>query len=138
MNPIYAADRGLVSTLGQALDMAEPYAVDEVGILLDTFHVWWDPDLQAQIARAGERIHSYQVCDWITPLPADTLLARGKMGDGHVDFAAFTRSVSDADYAGDVEVEIFNANLWAQPPAAVVAMMAERYLDLVAPYLVTR
>lgn len=77
MNPIYAADRGVVSTLGQALDIAEPYAVDEVGIVLDTFHVWWDPDLQAQIARAGARIHSYQVCDWITPLPADALLARG-------------------------------------------------------------
>ena len=82
MNPIYAADRGVVSTLGQALDIAEPYAVDEVGIVLDTFHVWWDPDLQAQIARAGDRIHSYQVCDWITPLPADALLARGMMGDG--------------------------------------------------------
>ena len=79
--------------------------------------------------RAGDRIASYQVCDWITPLPADTLLARGMMGDGHIDFAAFTRAVAAAGYAGDIEVEIFNADLWAQPPAEVVATMARRYLE---------
>ena len=88
-----------------------------------------------EIRRAGERIVSYQVCDWITPLPADTLLARGMMGDGHVDFAALTRAVSSAGYSGDVEVEIFNADLWAQPPADVVNLMVQRYLELVEPYL---
>lgn len=134
MNPIYAADRGVVSTLGQALDIAEPYAVDEVGIVLDTFHVWWDPDLEAQIARAGARIHSYQVCDWITPLPPDALLARGMMGDGHIDFATITGWVHDAGYTGDIEVEIFNADIWATPGDQVVATMAERYLELVQPY----
>ncbi len=134
MNPIYAADRGVVSTLGQALDIAEPYANDEVGIVLDTFHVWWDPDLQAQIARAGERIHSYQVCDWITPLPADTLLARGMMGDGHIDFATIGSWVAAAGYTGDIEVEIFNADVWATPGDEVLATMSERYLELVQPY----
>jgi sugar phosphate isomerase/epimerase len=134
MNPIYAADRGVVSTLGQALDIAEPYAVDEVGVVLDTFHVWWDPDLQAQIARAGERIHSYQVCDWITPLPADTLLARGMMGDGHIDFATIGGWVRDAGYTGDIEVEIFNADVWATPGDEVLATMSARYVELIQPY----
>lgn len=134
MNPIYAADRGVVSTLGQALDIAEPYAADEVGIVLDTFHIWWDPDVEAQIARAGERIHSYQVSDWITPLPADALLSRGMMGDGHIDFATLTALVRDAGYTGDIEVEIFNADIWASPGDEVVATMAERYLTLVGPY----
>ena len=83
--------------------------------MLDTFHVWWDPDLQAQIARAGDRIHSYQVCDWITPLPADALLARGMMGDGHIDFATIGSWVAAAGYTGDIEVEIFNADVWADP-----------------------
>ena len=134
MNPIYAADRGVVSTLGQALDIAEPYASDEVGIVLDTFHVWWDPDLQAQIARAGDRIHSYQVCDWITPLPADALLARGMMGDGHIDFATIGSWVAAAGYTGDIEVEIFNADVWATPGDEVLATMSARYLELVQPY----
>ena len=134
MNPIYAADRGVVSTLGQALDIAEPYAADEVGIVLDTFHVWWDPDVQAQIARAGERIHSYQVCDWITPLPADTLLARGMMGDGHIDFATIGAWVREPATPGDIEVEIFNADIWAAPGDEVLATMSARYLELIQPY----
>jgi sugar phosphate isomerase/epimerase len=135
MHPIYAADRGVVSTLTQALDMAERFPAEAVGVVVDTFHLWWEPDVAAAIARAGERIVSYQVCDWITPLPADTLLARGMMGDGHIDFPGFTRAVSAAGYGGDVEVEIFNADVWAAPPEQVLATMARRYVELVEPYL---
>jgi sugar phosphate isomerase/epimerase len=138
MNPIYAADRGVISTLASALDIAERFDATAVGVVVDTFHLWWEPGIAEQVQRAGNRIVSYQVCDWITPLPADTLLARGMMGDGHIDFPAFTRAVAAAGYAGDVEVEIFNADLWAQPPAEVVDTMAQRYLDLVAPYLAVR
>ena len=135
MNPIYAADRGVISTLAQALDIAEHFAAADVGVVVDTFHLWWEPRIADQVRRAGERIVSYQICDWITPLPADSLLARGMMGDGHIDFPNFTRSVALAGYRGDVEVEIFNAELWAAPPAEVVDTMAERYLELVQPYL---
>jgi sugar phosphate isomerase/epimerase len=103
--------------------------------VLDTFHVWWDPQLREQILRAGPRIQSYQVCDWITPLPADSLLARGMMGDGHIDFETITGWVAETGYAGDIEVEIFNAALWATPGADVVSRMAERYLQLVEPHL---
>jgi sugar phosphate isomerase/epimerase len=135
MNPIYAADRGVISTLASALDIAERFDPEDVGLVVDTFHLWWEPGIAEQLRRAGERIVSYQICDWITPLPHDTLLARGMMGDGHIDFPAFTRSVALAGYSGDIEVEIFNADLWAQPPAEVVDTMVKRYLDLVEPYL---
>ena len=135
MNPIYAADRGVISTLAQALDIAERFEPEDVGVVVDTFHLWWEPDIAEQVQRAGRRIVSYQICDWITPLPPDTLLARGMVGDGHIDFAAFTRSVAKAGYRGDIEVEIFNADLWAAPPAEVVELMADRYLELVQPYL---
>jgi sugar phosphate isomerase/epimerase len=135
MNPIYAADRGVISTLAQALDIAESFEPNDVGVIVDTFHLWWEPGIAEQIERAGQRIISYQISDWITPLPVDTLLARGMMGDGHIDFPAFTRSVARAGYRGDIEVEIFNADLWAAPPAEVVDTMAERYRELVQPYL---
>jgi sugar phosphate isomerase/epimerase len=135
MNPIYAADRGVISTLAQALDIADAFAPHEVGVVVDTFHLWWEPGVHAQIARAGERIVSYQVCDWITPLPADSLLARGMMGDGHIDFPAFTRAVAAAGYPGDVEVEIFHADVWAAPGDEVVATMARRYVELIEPHL---
>jgi sugar phosphate isomerase/epimerase len=135
MHPIYAADRGVVSTLAQALDIAEPLPREAVGVVVDAFHVWWEPGVLEQVARAGDRIASYQVCDWITPLPPDALLARGMVGDGHVDFAALTAAVGAAGYAGDVEVEIFNADLWAADGDAVVATLARRYVELVEPHL---
>ena len=122
LHPMYAADRAVVSTLGQALDIAEPFPAESVGVVVDTFHIWWDPQVLDQIARAGAagRIASYQVCDFLTPIPADALLARGMMGDGHVDFVSLTAAVEATGYAGDIEVEIFNAEIWAADPASVV------------------
>jgi sugar phosphate isomerase/epimerase len=120
------------TTLAQALDMAEEFAAHEVGVVVDTFHVWWEPGLPDRIARAAGRILAYQVCDWITPLPPDALLARGMVGDGHIDFAGITRAVAAAGYPGDVEVEIFHADVWAAPGREVVATLARRYAELVA------
>ncbi|WP_332661785.1 sugar phosphate isomerase/epimerase family protein [Aeromicrobium sp.] len=135
MHPIFAADRGVVSTLRQALDIAEDFDPSDVGVVVDTYHLWWEPSVEDQIARAGDRIVSYQVCDWITPLPADTLLGRGMMGDGHIDFPTFTSAVAAAGYTGDIEVEIFNADIWATPGDEVLARMSQRYLELIAPFL---
>lgn len=131
LHPMYCADRAVLSTLGQALDLAEPFPVAQVGVVVDTFHLWWDPDVWRQIARAGDRIASFQVCDFLTPLPADVLLGRGMMGDGHIDFPPFRRAVEQAGYTGDTEVEIFNADVWATDPDEVLATMKERYLQLV-------
>lgn len=135
MHPIFAADRGVISTLSQALEIAERYDAEAVGVVVDTFHVWWEPGVLAEIARAGERIASYQVCDWITPLPADTLLSRGMVGDGHIDFAALTRAVTTAGYQGDIEVEIFNADVWKAAAPEVLATIARRYTELVQPHI---
>jgi sugar phosphate isomerase/epimerase len=127
MHPIFTADRGVIATLGEALDLAEQFEPDQVGVVIDSFHVWWDPQLEAQVRRAAGRIASFQVCDWITPLPADTLLSRGMMGDGHIDFRSHLDLVNAAGYTGDIEVEIFNADVWAADPDSVVATMKERY-----------
>ena len=133
MHPIFTADRGVLATLGEALDIAEAYPAENVGVVVDSFHVWWDPQLEEQVARAGRanRIASFQVCDWITPLPADSLLSRGMMGDGHIDFRHHYELVSAAGYTGDIEVEIFNADIWAADPDAVLETMKRRYLDVV-------
>ncbi|WP_422748521.1 sugar phosphate isomerase/epimerase family protein [Micromonospora sp. WMMD1219] len=131
LHPMYCADRAVLSTLGQALDLAEAFPAEQVGVVVDTFHVWWDPDVWRQIARAGTRIASFQVCDFLTPLPADVLLGRGMMGDGHIDFPPLRRAVEAAGYSGDVEVEIFNAEVWDTDPERVLATMAARYVDRV-------
>jgi sugar phosphate isomerase/epimerase len=132
LHPMFCADRAVVSTLGQALDLAESLPGAQVGVVVDTYHVWWDPAVEAQIARAGDRIASYQVCDWLTPLPADALLGRGVMGDGHIDFAPLTAAVDAAGYTGDIEVEIFNAEIWAADPGIVTAKVMRRFRELIA------
>ena len=136
MHPIYAADRGVISTLGQALDIAEDFPAHVVGVVVDAFHVWWDPELLPQVARAGARgrIASYQVNDWITPLPADALLARGVMGDGHIDLPGLTAAVCGAGYRGDVEVEVFNKTLWDMPFADAAALVADRFSVIQLPH----
>ncbi|MXG25793.1 sugar phosphate isomerase/epimerase family protein [Streptomyces sp. YIM 132580] len=129
LHPMFASDRCVVSTLGQALDIAERFPAEQVGVVVDTYHVWWDDRAPAEIARAGAagRIHSFQLADWITPLPAGVLLGRGQLGDGSVDFRAFRREVEAAGFDGPIEVEIFNEALWARDGADVLAEVAERY-----------
>ncbi|SHE26728.1 sugar phosphate isomerase/epimerase family protein [Actinomyces glycerinitolerans] len=137
MHPLFCADRGVVSTLGQALDIAAPFAATEVGVVVDTYHVWWDPQLAASIARAGAegRLAAFQVCDWVLPLKQDTLNSRGYVGDGYIDFATITGWVRDAGYTGAVETEIFNTDIWARPFTEVVEHVAADYAKYVLPYL---
>ncbi|GAA1015740.1 sugar phosphate isomerase/epimerase [Nocardiopsis tropica] len=137
LHPMYCADRAGISTLGQALALAAPHPAANVGVVVDAFHVWWDPDVADQIAEAGRqgRISSYQVCDWLVPIAADPLLSRGMMGDGVIDFGPLTEQVTAAGYRGDIEVEIFNREIWDADPATVVETMKRRYRDLVLPGL---
>jgi sugar phosphate isomerase/epimerase len=116
LHPMFAADRCVITRLGEALDLADQFPADAVGVIVDTYHVWWDASLRSDIARAGERIVSYQVCDWILPLPANNLLGRGHIGDGYIDFPPITAAVAAAGYTGDIEVEIFNETIWSAPP----------------------
>ncbi|WP_314649695.1 sugar phosphate isomerase/epimerase family protein [uncultured Microbacterium sp.] len=137
LHPMYATDRCVVSTLGLALDLAADFAPHVVGAAVDTFHIFWDPDVLAQIARAGRegRISTYQVCDWKTPLPADVLLSRHYPGEGVIDLCTLTEAVMATGYDRDIEVEIFHADIWADDPAAVVRRTAETFGASVAPFL---
>jgi sugar phosphate isomerase/epimerase len=126
MHPMYCADRSVIVTLGQALDVAEAFPPEQVGVMIDTFHIWWDPQIEAQIARAAGRIAGFQVCDWLVPLP-DILLGRGLMGDGAIDFPTLLNAVDAAGYDGPIEVEIFNRAIWDMPGDDVVAAVKERF-----------
>ena len=127
LHPVFAADRCVISRLGEAIDLAVQFPADAVGVVVDTYHVWWDASLLPDIARAGNRIVSYQVCDWILPLPADTLLGRGHVGDGHIDFPPVTAAVTAVGYTGHIEVEIFNQTVWDAPPDETAATITKRF-----------
>ncbi|SFS74415.1 sugar phosphate isomerase/epimerase [Paenibacillus sp. BC26] len=126
LHPMYAAERSVINTLSQASDIAERYAANQVGVVVDVFHVWWDPDLYRQIARANGRILGFHVSDWIVPTP-DLLMGRGMMGDGVIDIRRIRKAVDSAGYTGPIEVEIFNRSIWDAPGDEVLALMKERY-----------
>ncbi|HEV2254355.1 MAG TPA: sugar phosphate isomerase/epimerase [Streptosporangiaceae bacterium] len=127
LHPMFCADRCVIASLGEAVDLALLFPAEAVGVAVDTYHVWWDARLIADLVRAAGRIVSYQVCDWVVPLPADVLLGRGHLGDGVIDFGPVTAAVAAAGYRGYVEVEIFNADVWAAPPDQTAAVVRERF-----------
>lgn len=130
LHPMYAADRCVVSTLAQALDLAERFPADQVGVTVDTYHIWWDDRAPEQIARAGAggRIHTFQLADWTTPLPAGVLNGRGQIGDGAIDMRQWKGYVEAAGYSGPIEVELFNDGLWARDGREVLAETARRFV----------
>ncbi len=130
LHPIFAADRSVIVTLGQANELSARLASAWVGVVVDVYHVWWDPQVEAQIRAAAPRILGFHVNDWIVPLP-DPLAGRGMMGDGFIELRRMRHAVDDAGYDGPIEVEIFNQALWEQPMDDVLRLMRDRYLQMV-------
>jgi len=121
LHPMFAADRACVNTMEHALDLCDaldPQRTGALGVAVDVYHVWWDPKLQAQIARAGkDRLLAFHVCDWLTPT-RDLLNDRGMMGDGVIDIPRIRGWVEAQGFAGYSEVEIFSTLDWWQRDAA--------------------
>ncbi|MFG2647115.1 sugar phosphate isomerase/epimerase family protein [Streptomyces sp. NPDC048436] len=135
LHPMFASDRCVVSTLTQALDLAERFPADQVGVCVDTYHVWWDDQAPAQIARAGRggRLHAFQMADWVTPLPEGVLNGRGQLGEGSIDMREWRGYVEGAGYGGPIEVELFNEALWAGDGKELLAETARGYLRYGSP-----
>jgi sugar phosphate isomerase/epimerase len=126
LHPMTAADRCLVNTLDQALDLCDELGAG-TGVVVDVYHLWWDPALAAAIERARGLILTYHVCDWLVPT-TDLLEDRGMMGDGIIDLRGIRSMVEAAGYAGHCDVEIFSArNWWKRDPAEVLQVAIERY-----------
>ncbi len=135
LHPMYCADRAAVNTLAQALDIAQrldPQQSGALGVAVDVYHTWWDPDLYAGIVRAGreKRILAYHVCDWLVPTK-DMLNDRGMMGDGVIELPRIRAAVEAAGYTGLIEAEIFSERWWAEPIDTVLSTCVERYRTVV-------
>jgi len=125
MHPMYAADRGCITTIAEMTDLCDALG-DGLGLAIDTYHVWWDPNLAREVARAGKRIISHHICDWLVPT-RHMLNDRGMMGDGVIDFKAIRRMIEAAGYTGIQEVEIFSEDWWARPGDEVLRVAMERF-----------
>ena len=130
LHPMFAGDRSVIVTLAEANALVEEFASPWLGVVADVYHIWWDPDLYAQIERARGHILGFHVNDWLVPLP-DPLLGRGMMGDGVIELRRIRSAVDGAGYAGPIEVEIFNQGIWNTAPDEVLALTCERYLAYV-------
>ena len=127
LHPMYAGDRACVNTLEQALDICDLLG-EGIGVAIDVYHVWWDPKLYQQIARAGAggRILAHHICDWLVPT-TDLLLDRGMMGDGVIDLKRIRAEIEKAGFFGLQEVEIFSQNnWWKRPGEEVLSTCIER------------
>jgi sugar phosphate isomerase/epimerase len=128
LHPAFAGDRSCITTLREARLLSERFDSATVGVVVDVYHVWWDPERDAEIALLGDRIAGYHVNDWLVPA-RDVLLGRGMMGDGVIELRAIRSAVEHAGYRGPIEVEIFNEAIWGLPLDEVLALTKERFVE---------
>lgn len=126
LHPMYADCRSAINTIGQCNDIIDQLGSDHVGIAVDVYHVWWDPQLEAEIARAGNRILGFHVCDWLTPT-GDFLNDRGLMGEGCIDIPGIRALVEAAGFSSWIEVEIFSTRHWARSQDEFLSDIIEAY-----------
>jgi sugar phosphate isomerase/epimerase len=134
LHPAYAADRACVNTTMQALDICDeldPQRSGALGVALDVYHIWWDPEVLPQIARAGQdRLLAFHVCDWMVPTK-DILNDRGMMGDGVIDIRSLRSAVEAEGFSGYSEIEIFSNQWWERPMDEVLQTCIERHRSVV-------
>jgi len=128
LHPMYAADRSVIVTLKQANDMAKQLESPAAGVVIDAFHVWWDPEVYTEIERARGRIASFHVSDWSVPLPG-ILMGRSMMGDGVIELRRLRTAVEAAGYTGPIEVEIFNDEIWNTADDSLIPRIQQAFLD---------
>ncbi|MBV8521777.1 MAG: sugar phosphate isomerase/epimerase [Acetobacteraceae bacterium] len=128
LHPMTCADRSVLSTLGLALDLCDEFG-DGMGVAVDVYHVWWDPDLANQIARGGRRIAGFHVCDWLVPT-TDLVFDRGMPGDGVIDIPAIRAMAEAAGYRGAVECELLSHRWWGEDPDRVLEIIKHRHMTV--------
>ncbi len=128
LHPMVCGNRSVISTLREANTWLDQLDADDVmGIALDTYAVWWEADLQQEIARAGKRIIAFHVSDWLADT-SDLRFDRGMPGDGLIDLPLIRRWVEAAGYGGPIEVEIFSQrDWWTRDADVVVQTILDRY-----------
>jgi len=130
LHPMFAADRSVIVSLREANLIAESFNSPSLGVVIDVYHVWWDPEIYSEIRRTARRIYGFHVNDWIVPLP-DTVNGRGMMGDGVIELRRLRQAVDKEGYNGPIEVEIFNEKIWQMPGQELLTLIKKRFLRFV-------
>lgn len=126
LHPAFAGSRSVITTMGECIALIDDINHPAVGVALDTYHIWWDPQLYAGIEKLAPHIFAFHVNDWLEP-NLNTLVSRGYMGDGVIEIRRIREAVDEAGYTGPIEVEIFNETIWDTPGDAVLRRVVERF-----------
>ena len=129
LHPAFAAERSCITTMREARLISETFHSANVGVVVDVYHVWWDPERAEEIARLGDRIAGYHVNDWLVPV-RNVLMNRGMMGDGVIELRRIRGEIERAGYRGPIEVEIFNEEIWQTPLDELVRLTKERFVEV--------
>ena len=128
LHPAFAAERSCITTMREARLISERFAASNVGVVVDVYHVWWDPERAEEIARLGDRIAGYHVNDWLVPVK-NVLMNRGMMGDGVIELRRIRGEIERAGFMGPIEVEIFNESIWERPLDELVRLTKQRFVE---------
>jgi sugar phosphate isomerase/epimerase len=129
LHPAFAAERSCITTMKEARLVSEQFDASNVGVVVDVYHVWWDPERADEIARLGDRIAGYHVNDWLVPVK-NVLMNRGMMGDGVIELRRIRGEIERAGYLGPIEVEIFNESIWERPLDELVRLTKQRFVEV--------
>ncbi len=128
LHPAFAAERSCITTMREARLISEQFDAANVGVVVDVYHVWWEPERAEEIAALGDRIAGYHVNDWLVPVK-NVLMNRGMMGDGVIELRRIRGEIERAGYCGPIEVEIFNESIWERPVDELVQLTRERFVE---------
>ena len=130
LHPLYADSRSAVNMMAQANDICARIDSPFVGVVVDVYHLWWDPDLEREVRRCGQmgKLFAFHVCDWRTPTE-DLLNDRGLMGEGCINIRQIRGWVEEAGFDGYNEVEIFSDRYWAMEQGQVLERIVEAYTN---------
>ena len=132
LHPMYADTRSAINTIAQALDICRKIGSPFVGIVVDVYHVWWDPALEESINLCGseEKLFAFHICDWKVPT-TDLLNDRGIMGEGCIPIRKIRQMAENAGFKGFLEVEIFSDHYWSIDQTIFLSKILDAYLEYV-------
>ena len=130
LHPMYADTRSAINTLAQANEMAEALNSPFLGVAIDVYHLWWDPNLESEIKRCGrnKNLFAFHICDWKTPT-SDLLFDRGLMGEGCIPIKKIRDWVEATGFKGYNEVEIFSTSYWKEDQSEFLKKIIKAYTE---------
>jgi len=100
--PLNRFETDLINTVEQGLDLIDRIGMDNVGMLIDTFHMnIEEKNMGDAIRLAGDKVFNFHAC----------ANDRGTPGDDHIDWNDVRKALQDIGYDGHMVIEAFNPGI---------------------------